>query len=92
MTRTSSRRTRQAADAALLLTLSALPYAVIYGLYRLFELRSAAASALWPGAVAPILVAACLAVHFARNRASRPARPAAIRHQPSTARTSHRAA
>jgi len=71
MTRTSSRRTKQAAAAALVLVLSAVPSVVTYGLYRVLEVRSAAASALWPSAVAPILVAAWLAVHLVRNRGPR---------------------
>jgi hypothetical protein len=90
MARITSTQARQAAAAALLAVLSALPYAIVYGIDRALEVPHAARAALWPTAVVPVLVAALLAVQFVGGRSSQQARLAAV--QPLSKREQERAA
>jgi hypothetical protein len=78
MVKIASGRAGQAAAFALLAVLSALPYAMIYVIDRGLEVPDAAASALWPTAVVPVLVAAVLAVHFVPARNSQQTKLAAV--------------
>jgi len=52
--------------------LSAVPYLVVYVIERVMGAPSPLASALWPTAVAPVLVGALVAVVLLRSRPSRP--------------------
>jgi hypothetical protein len=83
-----SARATQAAAAALLAVISAVPYTIEYAVDRTFGAPNAATAALWPTAVAPVLVAALFAVQVLRERASRPAK-VAVAQPPAPWRTRH---
>jgi len=54
-----------------LMALSAVPYVIVYAIERVMGAPDALASALWPTAVAPVLVGALVALVLLRGRPSR---------------------
>jgi len=66
-----SARTKRVAAVLFLAVLSALPYAMVYGIDRALEAPDAARAALWPTAVVPVLVAALVAFQLRRGRSAR---------------------
>lgn len=83
---------RRAAATSLLAILSAVPYAMIYVIDRALGVANAARSALWPTAIAPVLVAAVLAAYFVHDSRSRQPKLAAVRPLPPRRRAHERAA
>ncbi len=79
MSSIGSARARQAAAALFLAVLSALPYVMVYGIDRMLGAPDAARAALWPTAVAPVLVAAVLAVQVLRAHTSQRAKLGVVR-------------
>lgn len=88
MLKISSGRTRQAAAVVLLEVLSGLPYAIVFGLDRALGVPNAASSALWPTAVAPVIVTAVLAFRAVRARTGRQPKLATVQ-QRAWARPAH---
>jgi len=79
MASTATAGTKRAAGALFLAILSALPYAIVYGLDRVFEAPHAAQAALWPAAVVPVLVAALVVSQLRRDHGSRRAQRVVVR-------------